>query len=441
MIIVLCVATIVMSGGQALGRTAPQAPRQSLFQRMHHVPDIRNGYDDYLAAADLIQDDAFHTYLNWSPENYSRLIDQFNLAATDQKRAMEAQLAEEKRLHGLGYLGVQREFVGRYAEAIDKVMMGNQKETWDPRKDLDINTSYPELLHFKSLARLLVAAAYVSFADGRASKGGQYLQEGVVFSRKMAANSVIGNLVGWAMRSITLIGYEKHSDRISLQDWQEVARFCGDSLAGTNNMPNVVAYEKKWIDKEVLTGNSLAGLLEASGFPLAAKTLQALPQGDKVRLGADVRLNMDRYYDAAIQRFQKPESEWYGSQERARGQISDLGNPTYDQLLQLLIEAHTMDTDSVAGAGGKMRTQLRLLRLHALVHMYWWNTGRLPGRLTDAAAPDEIQDPFSGKLFKYTVVADNRYRLYSEGRPEFGQVDLVYHRQPGTGKPTAAPPP
>ncbi len=75
------------------------------------------------------------------------------------------------------------------------------------------------------------------------------------------------------------------------------------------------------------------------------------------------------------------------------------------------------------------RAQLRLLRLHARIIQYRWETGGLPKTLEELKLPkDETADPLSGKPFQY-LPKDRTYRLLSLGIPETGEIELRYRGQ------------
>ncbi len=77
--------------------------------------------------------------------------------------------------------------------------------------------------------------------------------------------------------------------------------------------------------------------------------------------------------------------------------------------------------------GLRVRAQLRLLRLTAMVQSFKWEHGRLPNQLSEAVPADLGQDPLSREAFHYQIQAPG-YKLFSAGIPATGEIQLTYRR-------------
>ena len=81
---------------------------------------------------------------------------------------------------------------------------------------------------------------------------------------------------------------------------------------------------------------------------------------------------------------------------------------------------------------------MRLLRLHMRIEAYRWRYEKLPEGLSDAAPPNETEDPLTRLPFRYEP-AGTGYRLYGEGLPGLGPVSLRYRRDPKRVDPDEPP--
>ncbi len=70
------------------------------------------------------------------------------------------------------------------------------------------------------------------------------------------------------------------------------------------------------------------------------------------------------------------------------------------------------------------QTQRRLMRVHAHIAKYRWESGALPESLQDL--PEEAQfDPAAGQPYVYQRFSEAAYDLYSPGNPFYGPISLL----------------
>jgi hypothetical protein len=377
-------------------------------------------------------------YLNWTPQTLEQSEKNYSETPPDQRAALEDDLKEDRRLHDLGYLGVQREMVGVAARAIDLVEQGNRKRVWDPRPNLDVNTTFPEFQEFKKLARILNAAAYVAFADGNGTLGSQYLLDGLVFSEKMSTDTLVSSLVSVSCRSIILSGFDRHLDRIGVSDWDRVEDFCTGHFKQGSEVSEILKREMSIQDNITFPSTVLEDQLSSNGFNLAAEAAKKLSDSQKADLVRQMKQVNEKVIADAMDRFSGDEGSWVRT-PKTPDEVPDKADPTPDELVQMLGTAASSGYAQLGFAYGRTRAQLRLLRLHALIQSYRWKTGHLPGGLRDVADAKDLTDPFSGKGFRYVVLDTNRYNLFSEGQPGMGTVGLVYHKPPPDASQTIHP--
>lgn len=145
------------------------------------------------------------------------------------------------------------------------------------------------------------------------------------------------------------------------------------------------------------------------------------------KMDARSRANLARSFEAVlddrlrwIETLAKaPESEWFVTLPEFK---------TGDPLVDGLVDAFFIDATQIASSDARIRTQLRLLRLHAAVIQFRWRTLRLPSSLDELGQPDWVADPLSGKPFAYRRIGPSGYYLYSDGSRQTGRIDLRYMR-------------
>src|ERR1044072_3412317 len=205
------------------------AQQESVYSKVVKKPDIRNGYEDYLRAADALDHQAVSIGWNGSGDRYKEMLarkaaaskatrDEYDTWTDEDERS----LAGAKEFDGLDVLTARKKLAGRYGAAIDLVKVGNTKRVWDPREKIDTLTLFPELSAFRSVARLITADAYVKFSDGNSSVAVNNLLEGLTFSQRIGGTTVISELVSTACRAIVLASFEEHLGRLSENDTRKI---------------------------------------------------------------------------------------------------------------------------------------------------------------------------------------------------------------------------
>lgn len=214
-----------------------------------------------------------------------------------------------------------------------------------------------ELGSIKALARLVVAAARVKFADGDRNGAVTLLLDGLTMSNRIRPASTISLLVGCATQAIMLGEISDNLMAIPLADCDRI-RTTMDNLYAT-----------------------------PTAIPSDA------PPGLRQRWGAGLKA-------------------W----ATAAGQEPEV---------------------PILHALAKDGLQRMLLRLHMRIEAYRWRQLGLPDVLTKAAPATEVDDPVAGLPFHYVGEAGG-YRLWSEGLPEIGPIELRYRRAADSGE--SAPP-
>ena len=383
---------------------AAAAMQQSFFANLFPRPTGLNGYEDYVRACDVLQDGDYLKAEGWL--NDLRKGGKSNLKLG--KKQVEAQ----------SYLEGQKLVVKNFSGVLDLIETGNSKPVTDPRTDYDVVTTFPELSHFKSAAKLEAHAAYVSFAEGNTSQGVRRLLSEMMFAHNISPGLIINRLVAVACESIGLAELERHLAQLSLADAREVDQFAVAEL----NMPpagvNCLQSEQAMMLKALRSIQDVPRLDVEQNADME-KQFASLSNLEKKQLADQVASKMVQDFQQARDVLMGPESQW-------KTLMADKESPR-PSLVQYLSD--TMGTGTICDAlvrvEGIKRTQWRLLHLNAKVLEYRWLNGDLPAALADCVDSKEAVDPLSGEPFVYKLQGKT-YELFSVGFASMGEIRLKY---------------
>jgi hypothetical protein len=438
-----------------------QQPHKTLLEQVVPNPTGTNGYEDYLRAAELLRGPDFGNYINWSPDRYEELVEQLKAhdaepppggVALREFPDVKAQLANYKRMDSMTKLQVWKEGVEKFSKALDFLAAGNRKRVTDPHERLDMLTLFPEYAYFKSLAKLADMAAYVAFAEGRSKQGTQILLDSYQLGFNLEGKILIAHLVGTAIESISLAGFERHLDSISRQDAALIESAVPGLLEGEPRVIGCIQNEQKFSmvsltdilnGKYDLTGQTSAGGEEESPEGKSLREQIKRLSGSQIQaLVGRASTEIDHKLKPIIARFRGPESGWVVNAPPPGNVEEEVRQPsTVQELMDNFIEDSTSVFDQVGLSAAKSRTQLRLLGLSAAVIRYKWDTGNLPDSLAAAVKKSLISDPLSGQDFAYERLGFFSFRIVSRGVPQTGEIGLKWRRAPGSNQGDPNPPP
>ncbi|MCW5942824.1 MAG: hypothetical protein KIS66_11360 [Fimbriimonadaceae bacterium] len=405
--------TFLFLGVAGFAHSSPLAAfpgqERTLFQQVFRVPPKEtNGYADYVRAADAVQANAVLGSL---------LAGEGDLTPLERNR----RIAQEGKV------------------ALDLVRAGNRKPVEDPRTAVEIDTLFPELAGFKSVAKVAMADLSYRFAIGD-SRGATdtFVEASKFVSRIPSTPTLISGLVMVACDSILLAPLEQNIGRVALLDLDRLEQVAKDRVASVEVMQRMMAGEARYLDK--VTVESLGPLLavdddeeEADEARAIKAAFDALAPADRERLLLDVKKRARSTIARVIATLAEPESSWRLVQAPETPAKPSLA----DYLVETLIPIHTQALTAFA----KNRTQWRLLRLHTRLERFRLVYGRLPYRLYEAAPADLITDPWNDGPFDYKVVSVRDYELTSKGDEFTGPIAIRYRRQPPPDDAKSEPPP
>ncbi|HVT14214.1 MAG TPA: hypothetical protein VHE55_18270 [Fimbriimonadaceae bacterium] len=415
----------------AIAAGAPAQQPKSLYDQVVMRPDPSNGFDDYIRAADAINDGYARVYMTWRPGDYDRLL---KLAGNSTDAATTERLRLAKELDEGGYLGVQAAMAKRYGRALDLLRQGNQKRVWDPRS-LGYRTPLPEVPVLYALVALCCSAAYTDYAKGDPKAGTRDLLDGLSFASNLEPNSMIDLEKGMAWEPILMNRFAGSLGNISEADSRQVVAFVDDQ------MQRPLAYAsalKRQRDLVVSSINDIVtpGLKHREYETPSEAFTWTMTAEQRNQAAAAIVDGVNRRYSDIMQMLDGPESTW----NSMRMEVPDPDDPVsdVDTFVRRYVEGF--------GVPGSMsliqreRTSMRLLGLNARIINFRWHNNRLPNTLAEAVPKDRIRDPISDQDFVYEPNPDGTYRLYSKGNAATGIIELRY-RPSGSGGNDQVPPP
>lgn len=417
--------------------------QQPLFDRVFPHPTGNNALEDYVQAADLLSAGHFGIYQSWEPPETRPTPEELRKQREEERKDLETMDPETRKqfadlgaeptaeeaqltdhLNALTFLNVKQEEVQALNGALDLLASGNRKPIRFSGDAADPERSFPLLAAIKQVAKFDSDAALIAFSEGRPEQAVSILDEGLVMSHRIGSGSTIAQLVGIASTAIVLSRFNLHLDCLSLDETREIEKLSGQLLDDLDVYRQMARNEAQSMLSEVARDSektpASAPKGESALFTPAqiAEMKQALPQALEARLASAGTL------------FLRPEDDWLAASEAASDVEAQPKNPSAQQVVDAaasFMASLTIGRQEVL-AILKSRAQLRLLRLHALIHEFRWLSGSYPDSLQAMKLPrEDTYDPLSQKSFRYEI-KDGAYRLYSLGVKETGPIELKYRR-------------
>lgn len=367
------------SGSKSLPETKP-----TIYSRLFQNPTHNNGYEEWVQAVDLIQDN------------------------TDVDAATQPTATLTLKRHVLADPSV--------AQSLRLLRDGLRKPAFSPRDDFNESTVLPELTTFRKLARLLSVAQYVHFADGRVDAAIDDLRVGLAFGYRLQTDNLLSGMIGLGVDTIVLEEFARHFDQLSVSQCAETLRVVQESLRAESPAVHLLALEKGYVRKMLETRRSDAdGLRNLLNIFDLKKHPEDIPDVQSVQerlLGRPQDLNslldaaearIDAVYNQALLNLSLPAAQRTPF-VRDRSTAPDAA----------LCRLFAVDPDRVLDRYTGDQAKLRLLGVHVLIHRYRWDHNALPSALADLHAEDLVQDPFTGDSILYQRDGDH-YALFSQG--------------------------
>jgi hypothetical protein len=345
-------------------------------------PTGANGYEEYMAAADMFLGPAIEKVF----EEYHR----------DKK------------------LSDARSLVIRFAAVLRLARAGNAKNRIPPWTSANFSERgrHP-LIELLYVADVLVANSRVRFADGHPDSAVDALFDLFRFSKRGEEFSIEALTGAHYEHGLAYEQLATGFHQLSLNGCKRLrqyfesaaAEFPAVVTAARADLPEIIADVPKVFDR----------LLEYEGWvdmPAGIKTLS--PEQREFYVGR-IRTGLQEFQEQIDEMFAKDESQWLDHR------YAD-NDPIVEFAVNYL-KSFTMWDFALTS-----RTRLRLAALHCRVIEYKRRFNRLPIWITQFAPPESIRDPANGGPFVYEKLSEQSYRLYSNGNEHSGPIDLQWGR-------------
>lgn len=381
---------------------AALAQGPGLFGQVVPTPTGKNGFEEYLRAAERVDDAPFRQWLAFdAPVMGSRISPPAGLRG-------DSSVLERSRW-----------VLNRYGNVLELLRQGNAKPVFEPRSEIKIETRFPEYRSMRALARAMVVASYAEFAAGQTAQGTDRLLQSLIMGQNVASlgmPAAHGN--GMVQSRAVFDAFDARLGQISLEDCRKVERTANDLLQRPPTTAKIFEEGGAWVRRTLAVVLADPRLAKEAIEPPLGDAIASLSSADLKRFQQAVDRNISDRYDPLVRNFRQLESEWVFPGEtqnvfRKGGDVEDMARAFVDEF-----GASYRGTVVISAAA---RTQLRLLRLHAQIRAFRWEHDRWPARLEDISA--EVIDPLSGIRFDYKV-NEIGYTLSSRGRPETGPIML-----------------
>ncbi|HLJ57236.1 MAG TPA: hypothetical protein VKT77_19525 [Chthonomonadaceae bacterium] len=367
------------AGAQAAAPPALQPPQPDpAFPKLFPRYSGLNGYEDLVAAADLIQ-----------RNEAAEAAEKPEATLQDMRKALEDRNVDR---------------------ALQLLRAGLDKPIESPRDPdkLDENTLMPELPEMRALARLLAVQEYVYLADGQVGRAIDTLRDGLRLGYVVQTDLLIGGLVGIAIDQIVLTRFAEHFDEMALRDCIHLVAVAHEWLKSPRRTEGVLTREHRALlnmleawksDPQRL--RSIVKMMQPAGDPASGADIAAIELNAFVNMpGAAIPAMLDE--TRSIAEFED------------RKLLAEIRKPVwerkpaapYEQRATMATRLYGMISPTYGQALGRFDVEaalIHLLGVHAAIRRYRWEHGRLPSSLADLELPAMIIDPFTGGPLLYKL--------------------------------------
>lgn len=402
--------------------------QSSIFKTTVPRPTGKNGYEEYVRAAEIVTSPECSFMMNYDPKSPTPpQADE----ETPSDKFKNLQKTYQKVL-GKTPLQIRRLLYKDFGRALELVRLGNAKPIF-PTRPITMETLFPEYSAFKRLVKYGVMCSDSLIADGRTGEAAKVLVDLFTMAKNIQRDTLIGLLVGISCESILMASIQNHMEHLSEVDWKYLESSAREFLSSANPIPQIMLTELSFLDSlKKEPKEALLSFLNDDNSSQRAKSviakLQTMSKAEASDLVQDAITEIKTYSQLVIRTMDAPESEW--------GNVPDLTDASDATWLGQQLQP---DYRNVLGAYARIRTQLRILKLHSLVQMYRWHWNELPKSLEIITGPKERFDPLSQFEFMFEIKGSG-YRIYSKGSKTTGEIELIYRRNNPSETPLDLPP-
>lgn len=384
-----------------------------LYKEIGIIPTGNNGYEEYLAAADICRSNELRN-LRVRAEN-SRFV-----SADEDGNPIELS-AEQKRINGLTVFEAKQEIVRKFGRVVPLIELGNSKDVRQPREVISSDTLLPELSTFRSISAVMSACVDVAYATGNPKEAGRILQNQLVFSDNIGRTGpVISLLVSFANTALALSTIERHLGRMSLPEIRAVTAALESIQEREPNIKSAIRQEYLYSNNDLweMLKDPVSYFLPEDDDIATRKVIEQINQLDiagKNRLGQEVAFLRKKSEESMLNVLDQPLLHWLEIEEPSA--TADLASRLNELTQPVFSTSYT--------AAARVNIQLRILRSHMAILDYRWEFGKLPPDLS-VLDRNLFIDPLNTE-FIYLMNGQS-YRLYSKGHKKTGEIEVRYKR-------------
>lgn len=348
------------------------------FDRLFPQPTGRNGYEEFVLAGDLA--------------HRSALLSEAVRSATSTLLLKRRVLADPNARRALALL----------RQGLVKPIRSRHEG-----QPIDEETVFPELADFRQLAHLLAIEQYVLLADGKVGQAIASLRDGLRFGYAVQMDTILGGFSGIAVDAIVLVRFVDHLDQLSVGDCDRLLDVVTEWLGRPDPAIAIYATERdlalQRMVKYRMDGPKILDYLR-QGFPeqneeedgkalLYIQQLDDLLQSDPLTAAAlidQAKARVETHFNRLITNIRLPYWQCDEIEERRAGTLTDfIANSCAGSYAQTRIK-FTQE-----------QAYVQMLGVHASIHKYQWEHGRLPASLRELRSDLLARDPFTGQPFLY----------------------------------------
>ncbi len=365
---VACLPSLLLR--PALAQDAPLPPKPPAFPIVFKTPTGLNGYEEWVLAGDLIQN--------------NKLLD-----ALDDEGAT---LTQKRKV--LDDPQVQ--------QALHLLRQGLNKPTQPPARLLDTNATAPELSALYKLATLLKLEIYARCAEGNLDSAIAALDEGLQFGQRMQGDTPGSGGWGIVSEEAVLSALYSRLDQLSEYQCRRVQRIVEDWLQAPSHATLLLQQRKiallNRLDKTRTDPDTLIKLMEArienpvtqgANLQNISAYARQRPSDLDAMIGRAQAL-IAAHYDAALANCSRPVNKRI-----------PVPFPKDDTPEGKLLSIVSIEANEATRWYDALEAKVRLLGVHAAIHRYRWEYNRLPNSLADLHLGALNTDPYTGSTLLY----------------------------------------
>lgn len=312
----------------------------------------------------------------------------------------------------------------------------------DPGFSLGFAQLFPEVAAFRSLVRVLIADAFVKFADGQPGSAIDSLLTALNMGYRIRSLSWLHWATAMLYQDAVFAELDLRLGSLPPGDLERI-RVYADTLLATGRaafaeMARVQERRHRYQISEAiyLTDPEIrADFMRGDPDPdvptpegeeeeLTFTKLDRKPESFKRQLQLLIESESDAIFNRLRELVSSSERNWFAKAEDEEEEEKTEEGELFRYAA--IVRGYELIDEGYLHQLAIRHTQLRLLRAHCCILRHRWNTGRLPERLSDAMPHSYAADDSAPLGFVYVREGNQRYQLYSSGLPSTGRIDLLY---------------